>query len=1016
MNGIRARLAALPEEKRRYTLETLAAHLAAADRYDRLRMLFDDDGWLHARVQYGGFAYDGYLADLALAWDRFAQPRARAGGEEESTTAALADVVRFALLRTSLNSVAGNNPPAIVVRAVETGVWSPERALATAARVPKPAQRAMLLARLLAQEGLSDDQRGRARTDALTALRAVDEEDEKLETLAVLAPRLTSEFAQQALALARSVAKERRAAALAAVAPLFSGEARSAILAEAVAAAPEAQSYDPSVWPALAAALDPMADAALIRQAIERVRKGGRNIGRRKAAALAALASRIPGPEHARAAAEALAALEREPNDKDRIYMLPDTMPHLNGAIRRQAAELGLETALRLPPIDQEWDIPQLVGLLAVVPALEASELVRALQAVRDASRIGYVRGSVVELLVAIAQRLDGAEHDAVVREALALAELPREQGTDEGEWEIKPLLAVAHLLDADTRDAVIRKALARALQLPTLKQRNELVNPRAGALTMLAPLLPADLLEDSYTAARRVEDGDARVLALAAFAHCLRDPARGALLHGAVGSLHEIGDGGVRAKALARLAPMLGIAHFAAALDAALAIDIELERGDALKAVCPYLPNDLHDKALQGIRAIGFEPARADALGALVSVLQETRLATVLDDAWAIEWEPGRTQCVAAIAARLPPPRRAEVVDAALDAYRKSDNDRRSDMLLALAPLLVGARAAEGFRLALALDFDLGRGNVLAALAPNIALEDLDRFVEAAADLDRYQRGVFAAVGPRLDVRLQARALEICLFDDFDLGRADCVIALFPYLDDALRRRALEATARAGDEFARAIAIEGFSPHLSGALVDIAAQAATAIDEADARARALAALVGRVEGEARDRLRQACLDAALASEAIWPRAHALVRLATQPGGKRPAAVPREALKAARRLARARKYEDPGAPLVALLPVLRGRSLAAGLKSLLAINAATRAKAFAQWVAPEHPAQWGIVRRAVAEHLAALRDSDREAVLRILALPIFAPPVVPADVVAEIGRTTSEISTKWTWP
>jgi len=166
----------------------------------------------------------------------------------------------------------------------------------------------------------------------------------------------------------------------------------------------------------------------------------------------------------------------------------------------------------------------------------------------------------------------------------------------------------------------------------------------------------------------------------------------------------------------------------------------------------------------------------------------------------------------------------------------------------------------------------------------------------------------------------------------------------------------------------------------------------------------------------ARDSAIQACLDAALASRDIWPRAHSLLRLANQPGREPPAIVLREALKAARRLARARGYQGPGDPLVALLPRLRGRSLAAALKNLFAIEAATRAEAIELWTAPPHPAQWRIVRRAAAEHLAALRDSDREAVLRVLALPMFAPPVVPADAVAEIGRTTIEICTKWTWP
>jgi len=53
------------------------------------------------------------------------------------------------------------------------------------------------------------------------------------------------------------------------------------------------------------------------------------------------------------------------------------------------------------------------------------------------------------------------------------------------------------------------------------------------------------------------------------------------------------------------------------------------------------------------------------------------------------------------------------------------------------------------------------------------------------------------------------------------------------------------------------------------------------------------------------------------------------------------------------------------------------------------------------------------MRRAAARQLLALRDADRAAVLRVLALPIFAPPLMPVETVARIGRVTIEVCANW---
>ena len=62
------RLGALDSEQRRYALEAFAGHLRDAQQYRRLGFLFEHDEWMVARFEAEGGAYDGYLADLAIAW------------------------------------------------------------------------------------------------------------------------------------------------------------------------------------------------------------------------------------------------------------------------------------------------------------------------------------------------------------------------------------------------------------------------------------------------------------------------------------------------------------------------------------------------------------------------------------------------------------------------------------------------------------------------------------------------------------------------------------------------------------------------------------------------------------------------------------------------------------------------------------------------------------------------------------------------------------------------------------
>ena len=169
------------------------------------------NGWYEARERLGQVA--GYLADLA---------RTRRGVDQhvEGRSPAIGLRCRYALMTTSLNSLAGNIPTDLLAALVESGTWLPSQALAYARQVPDAAQRVQAFSRLLLLPRLSEHERDQALSQALEAARAIGDEGSRAEVLAALAPHLTPPLLGQALEAARAIGEEGlRARALAALAP-----------------------------------------------------------------------------------------------------------------------------------------------------------------------------------------------------------------------------------------------------------------------------------------------------------------------------------------------------------------------------------------------------------------------------------------------------------------------------------------------------------------------------------------------------------------------------------------------------------------------------------------------------------------------------------------------------------------------------------------------------------------------------------------------------------------------------
>jgi 1,2-phenylacetyl-CoA epoxidase catalytic subunit len=299
--------AALPDD---YAWNHYAYHLHGAGRDDELLALFADQQWMNARFAHDGYTYTGYIADLMLAWEDVADEQARAQLAAGQDMTALPDCVRLALIRTSINSLAGNHVPAIVARAITTGVWTTTRALSIAHNVPDAEKRAKMYIALLETDTLSEQERKRARQQTLAAAQAIQDEGDRARVLIALAEKLEGEQVTEALAAAQAIQDEgSRASALIALAEKLAGEQRHSIMTEALAAA----------------------------QAIQDERD--------RARVLSALAEKLAGEQRHSIMTEALAAAQAIQDEGDRAWVLSALAEKLAGEQRHSIMTEALAAA-----------------------------------------------------------------------------------------------------------------------------------------------------------------------------------------------------------------------------------------------------------------------------------------------------------------------------------------------------------------------------------------------------------------------------------------------------------------------------------------------------------------------------------------------------------------------------------------------------------------------------------------------------------------------------------------------
>ena len=210
-----------------YIYNHLLWHLEKAQQIAQIHLLLREEtaeghnGWYSQCEKEGKTAV--FIKDIARAWqlaeEHFSENKSEFMGLQ----------VRYALITTSLNSLAGNIPAELMALLIQHEIWTPAQGLAYVRQNQDDGKRAERL------KAISPHLPSTLLPEALATAREIGDESNRAEALTGLAPYLPENLLPEALATAREIGDEYyRAEALTGLAPYL-----PEILPEALATARE---------------------------------------------------------------------------------------------------------------------------------------------------------------------------------------------------------------------------------------------------------------------------------------------------------------------------------------------------------------------------------------------------------------------------------------------------------------------------------------------------------------------------------------------------------------------------------------------------------------------------------------------------------------------------------------------------------------------------------------------------------------------------------------------------------
>jgi hypothetical protein len=602
-----------------YIYNQLLWHLEKAGQIAQIHLLLREEtaeghnGWYSQCEREGKTAI--FIKDVSRAWQL---------AEEhfiENPSESIGLQVRYALITTSLNSLAGNIKPELIAALVKQEIWTPAQGLAYVRQNQDDGEQAAGLRKIIPYLTPT------LLSEALEIARGIGDEYNRAEALTGLAPHLPESLLPKALEIARAIEDESsrakgltpqmrrdlnqlaqirneddRARALTRLAPHL-----PEVLPETLEIARAIEDEDDRVR--ALTALAPHLPVSLLPEALAVARAIGNEYHR--ARALTGLAPYLP-----EVLPEALEIARAIRDESRRAEALTGLAPYLPENLLREALEIARG-------IGDEYDRAEaLTGLAPYLPSLlpEALEIARGILSYRYRA----------EALRELAPHLP----ESLLPEALEVARaIGNEYHRAEALTGLAPYLS----------EALLSEALEVARGIGSEYKRAE-------ALTGLAPHLPVSLLPEALKIARGIEDQFFRALALTGLAPRLPE-----VLPEALEIARGIGDEDNRALALTDLAPHLPEILLPEALEVARGIRDESDRATALTWLAPYLPESLLPKALAVARDIWSESSRVEALIGLAPHLPQV-LPEALEAARGIGGESDRAKALKALTATLTP------------------------------------------------------------------------------------------------------------------------------------------------------------------------------------------------------------------------------------------------------------------------------------------------------------------------------------------------------------------------
>ena len=795
-----------------YIHERLSWHLERAERPEELHRLLQEvtatgrNGWYEACSRLGQPV--SFISTVARAW-QLAETTYKAMPSQSITLQ-----VRYALVTTSLHSLASNIPAELLGVLVEKGHWTPAQGVAYALQIQDIARRAdafVALAPYLPEELLPEFlsairqmQPGapRARVlshlarrqpsllpEALAATRQIQSGAARARVLGRLAQRQPNLF-QEALAAARQIQdKYYRAYTLSRLA-----QRQPNLFQEALAAARQIQDESSRAY-ALRSLAEYLPDS-LLSVALEAACQIQSESSR--AYALRSLVEYLPEA----LLPTALAAARQIQDESSRAYALRSLAAHLPASLLPTA----LEAACQI-----QSESSRAYALRSLAEYLPDSLLPDALAAARQIQD----ESSRADALSSLARR-----QPDLFQEALAAARQIQDESSR--------VHALSHL--AQRQSDLFQEALAAARQI-----QDE--SSRAYTLSGLTESLPASLLPAALAAARQIQSESYRAYALWSLAERLPEP----LLPEALAIARQIQSEYYRAYALSSLAqrqPDL----FQEALEATRQIQSEYYRADALSSLAQRQPN-LFQEALAAICQIQSESSRVDALSSLArqpNLFQEA-LAAICQ----IQSESSRVDALRSLADRLP----ESLLPAALDVACQIQSDSsRADALSGLAEYLPESLLPTALEAARQIQSEYYRADALSSLADCLPESLLSAALEAARQIqdESYRADALSSLADRLPESLLSAALEAARQIQDESYRAYALSSLVRHQPD-LFQEALDVACQIQSESARADALSGLADRLPEYLLPAALAAVCQIQSESARADALSGLTLRL-------------------------------------------------------------------------------------------------------------------------------------------------------------------------